>query len=136
MNPSSMSQRAVEGGNVPFTLNVDHERQFVYAVAIGPISLDDARRHLVNEGYFEGLAYKEFMDARGAGFLWTDDEMRQIVDVVRSMRKQSNFGPTAILVSDEAAFEILQRMKSMLGTLAEIEIFRDESEARAWLAAK
>jgi hypothetical protein len=121
---------------MPFTLDVDHERKLVVAVAIGPITLDDALRHLSNERYFEGLAYKEFMDARGAGFLWTREEVLQIVDVVRSMRKQSKFGPTAILVSDEAAFETLRYVQFVLGTLAEIEIFRDEREARSWLAAK
>jgi hypothetical protein len=121
---------------MPFTLNVDHERKLVVAVAIGPITLDDAMRHLANERYFEGLAYKEFVDARGAGFLWTPGEMLQIVEEVRSMRKESKFGPTAILVSSEAAFETLREMKSLVATLAEIEIFRDEQEARAWLEAK
>ena len=71
---------------MPFTLSVDHEQKLVVAVAIGPITLVDALSHLSNERHFEGLAYKEFIDARGAGFLWSHDEIQQIIEVVRGMR--------------------------------------------------
>jgi len=45
---------------MPIIMNVDHDRNEVDAIAIGPINYADIENHLLTERYFNGLAYKEF----------------------------------------------------------------------------
>jgi len=119
---------------MPIIMNVDHERKEVDAVAIGPISYADAVNHLGAERHFEGLAYREFVDARGAGFQWTPVEIRRIVAMIRSLGQESKLGPTAILVSTDVAFGMMRMLEVLLEDIAEVRPFRDEQEARDWLA--
>lgn len=121
---------------MPIILNVDHERKEVHAVAIGPISYSDVEDHLSTERHFGGLPYKEFVDARGAGISWTPAEIRQIVALLRSLGQQSKLGPTAVLVSNDAAFGVLRMLQTLVEDVCEVRPFRDEQEARIWLASQ
>lgn len=76
------------------------------------------------------------MDARGVGFLWTPDEIRQIAEMVRRLNRKSPFGPTGVLVSTDAAFGVMRTMETLIEDFVELKPFRDELEARAWLASK
>src|SRR5271169_3115743 len=98
---------------MPIILNVDHERKEVNCVAIGPISYADVDNHLSTERHFKGLAYKEFIDARGAGIAWTPDEIRQIVELLRSLAQESKLGPTAVLVSTDVAFGLIRKLEAL-----------------------
>jgi len=120
------------------TMTVDHERRQVDAVAAGPIRYAEIEHHLREERCFNGLAYKEFIDACGAtlSFVLHPAEIRQIVALVRSLAKESKFGPTAILVPNDFAFGIVHMMGILVEDVAEIRPFHDESEALAWLAAE
>jgi hypothetical protein len=135
-NQEAQGHVSLMGEIMPFILSVDHERKEVDTVAIGPITYADTVDHLLAERHFEELTYKEFVDARGAGFLWTRDEIREIVAMVRSMSHESKFGPTAILVSSDVAFGMMRMLEALLDDVAEIRPFHDEQEARAWLATK
>jgi hypothetical protein len=121
---------------MPIILNVDHERKEVHCVAVGPISFADVESHLASEKHFEGLAYKEFVDARGAGISFTPAEIRKIVDLLRGMARQSKLGPSAILVSGDLAYGILRMIEALVEDVCDIKPFRDEATARAWLAAQ
>jgi hypothetical protein len=71
---------------MPIIMKVDHERKEVDCVAVGPISYADVVNHLLMERNFKGLAYREFIDARGAGLLWTPEQARQIVGLHRAFQ--------------------------------------------------
>jgi len=117
---------------------VDHERNQIDAVAFGPINYAEVEKHLLEERGMEGLAYKEFVDARDAGLIFalSPAEIRQIVGLVRSLCQQSPFGPTAVLVLTDFAFGIMRAMEMLLEDVLEIRPFRDEKIARSWLASK
>ena len=121
---------------MPFTLNVNHEDKEVDAVAVEPITYADTVNHLLNERHFAGLAYKEFIDARGAVFLWTPEEIREIVATVRNLHEELHFGPTAVLVSTDVAFGTVRMLQLLIEDLTEVRPFRVEREARAWLSTK
>jgi hypothetical protein len=121
---------------MPIILNVDHERKEVNCVAIGPISLADVVNHLSTERHFKGLAYKEFIDARGAGISWTPEEIRQIVELLRRLGQESKLGPTALLVFTDVAFGVIRTLEALVEDVCEVKPFREEQEARAWLATK
>ena len=124
---------------MPITISaIDHDRQQMDVVAFGPIHYMDVERHLVEERNVGGITYKEFVDARDASLLFalSPAEIRQIVSLVRSLCKQSKFGPTAVVVSTDFAFGIMRAMEMLLEDVAEIRPFREERVARSWLASK
>jgi hypothetical protein len=49
---------------MPIIMNVDHDRNEVDAIAIGPINYADIENHLLTERYFNGLATKNFRRSR------------------------------------------------------------------------
>jgi hypothetical protein len=123
---------------MPITMSVNHERREIDAVAVGPISYAEIEHHLVEERCFNGLAYKEFIDARYAtpAFVLYASEIRKVVALIRSLSKESKVGPTAILVGSEFALGVVHMLEIFLEDAAELKAFRDEDEARAWLATK
>lgn len=72
---------------------IDHERTEVEAVAFGPIDYAEVEKHLLEERTLEGLAYKEFIDARGGrtcirpkpdrnpSDCWTDPESQSAIEI-------------------------------------------------------
>jgi hypothetical protein len=48
----------------------------------------------------------------------------------------STLGPTAVLVSDDVAFGVIRMLEVLVEDICEVRSFRDEQEARAWLAAQ
>lgn len=121
---------------MPIILNVDHEGHYVDSVAVGPIGYTDVESHLLTERYFKGLAYKEFIDARGAGISFTPAESRQIAELLRTLGRESKLGPTAVLVDTDAAFGAMRMLEVLVEDACEVKPFRNEQEARAWLAAQ
>jgi len=116
---------------------IDDEHNEVEAVAFGPINYAEVEKHLLEEHTVDGLAYKEFIDARDAElvFALSPNEMRHIVGLVRSLSQQSKFGPTAVLVSTDFAFGIMRAMEMLLSDITDVRPFRQENLARSWLAS-
>jgi hypothetical protein len=123
---------------MPITMSVDHEGRQIDAVAVGPISYADIEHHLLQERRANGLTYKEFIDARYAtpAFVLYASEIRKIVALVRDLSKELKLGPTAILVRSEFALGVVHMLEIFLEDAAELKAFRDEDEARAWLATR
>jgi hypothetical protein len=123
---------------MPITMKVDHERRQIDAVAVGRICFAEIEHHLVEERCFNGLAYKEFLDARYAtpAFVLYASEIRKIVALMRSLSKESKLGPTAILVGSDFALGVVHMLEIFLEDAAELKAFRNEDEARAWLASR
>jgi hypothetical protein len=117
--------------------DISRERREINALALGKIHYSEIEKHLVEERSLEGLAYKEFMDARDAflSFAGSPAEIRQIVALVRNLGRQQQFGPTAVLVSTDFAFGVMNAMECLVEDVADIKPFREEVLARSWLAA-
>ncbi len=90
----------------------------------------------MQERQWQGLSYPELVDARGAGIEFTPSEVREVVELLRQLGTESRLGPTAVLVSSDAAFGIIRMLEMLVEDVCEIKPFRDEPEARAWLATK
>jgi len=123
---------------VPIIMNVDHARKQVDTVALGRITYAEVEKHLLQERCFEGLAYKELIDARSAAlsFALYPSEIRNTVALIRSLSKEFKFGPTAIMVPNDYAVGIIHMLGFLVEDVAELRPFRDEQEARSWLAAQ
>lgn len=121
---------------MPIVFTVDHEHQLVHAIALGDVSYEGLRSHLMQERHWRGLSYPEIMDARGAGFSLTPSEVRQIVDLLRTLGTETHLGPTAILVSSDEAFGFFRMLEMLVEDCCEVKPFRDEAEALKWLTSK
>ena len=121
---------------MPIVFTVDHSRSEVHGVAVGSVSYADIERHLMQERHFGGLHYREFVDARGVGLTLTPDEIRRIVDLVRSASQEVAFGRTAVLVSSDYVFGMVRMLEMLMEDVCEVRPFRGEQEARDWLASE
>jgi hypothetical protein len=121
---------------VPIIIGVDHEGERVNAVAMGTVTFADIQSHLLAESHFGGLAFKELVDGRAASFVWTPEEVLEVVEIVRNLSLKTKFGPTAVLVSSDASFGMILMLELALEGIAEVRPFRSEQEARSWLAER
>jgi hypothetical protein len=121
---------------MPVIVAVDHDHREVNVVAIGPVTFEDALNQLKREARAGGLGYAKFVDARGAGVLITPEENFRIAEKMRAYSREVALGPVAFVVSSDAAYEAINVLAGLVETACEMNVFRDESEARAWLGAR
>jgi hypothetical protein len=124
------------GLSLPVIVTVDHTRREVSAVCVGPITLSDAMSHVEHETREGGLGYRKFVDTRGSGFQMSAEEARQVAEALRVQSRGNAIGPAAVVVSSDAIFEIVRTLGKLVEGFAEIRPFRDEKEARQWLASR
>ncbi len=122
--------------DMPIISKVDHESKEIHAVAVGPVTFADVEAHLLQEKNWGALSYREFIDGRGAGPIFTPAEVRQIVELLRKMSEGSPLGRTAVLVSSDYAFGVMRMLEMLIDDVLQLKPFRDEQEAREWLAEK
>jgi hypothetical protein len=121
---------------MPIIVNVDHEHAEVRAIAVGAVTFDDVRSHLLLERHFRGLAYKELIDARGAWISFDEGETRKIAELIQKDGRETALGPTAVVVSDDVAFGVVRMIEVLVEDVCQVKPFRDAEEARSWLAAQ
>jgi len=119
---------------MPIHFIVNRTTHQIDAVAIGPIRYADVEQHLSWERQEHGLSCPEFVDARQAEINFTPKEVRQIVELLRKLGRDTELGPTAVLVSTEVAFGVIRMLEVLLEDVCAIRPFRDEPAARKWLA--
>jgi hypothetical protein len=120
---------------MPILPKIDREKREIHAVAVGPIAYQDVEEHLRQEQQWGGLEYRELIDARGAGLAFSPEDLRKIVELLRIMGHDTKLGPTAVVVSTDYAFGLIEALEKLAAGVCEIRAFRDETDARAWLAS-
>ncbi len=121
---------------MPVIVSVDHDRREVNVVAIGPVTFADALQHVEHEVRHAGLAYRKFVDVRGAGVLVSREENVEIAERMRAHSRQVRLGPVAFVVSSDAASEAIHVLTELVENVCEMRVFRGEREARTWLSAR
>lgn len=118
---------------MPILSKIDHTRREIRAVAVGPVTFADVDQHLMRERHWDGLAYREFIDGRGAGLQLTPGDVRRTVEILRRLSMETKLGRTAILVSSDYAYGLMRMLEMLVEDVCEIRVFRDEHMAEAWL---
>jgi len=118
---------------MPIIVAVDHQHRLVNVVAVGPITLQDVFNQFEHESRGGGLSYPKFIDARGAGVLITPEENRLVAERMLEYNRRTQLGPMAFVVSSDAAAEAIGVLVRLIGDVVPVRVFREESEARAWL---
>ena len=119
---------------MPIITDVDHEYSQIHSTAIGLVTYDDVRDHLSLVRHAHGLSHPELIDARGATLVLTEDDVGQIAELLRNESQRTPLRRTAVLVDTDLAFGVLRELEVLVEGVCEVKPFRDEQEARAWLA--
>ena len=122
---------------MPIRFSYNSEAKILFTTAEGVISFEELQAHLNGEWLAQRVASREFVDASTASTNLTSEQAKKIVATVLQMAGQQEFGPTAIVTSDNVLFG----MASMVGILSELNdgpaigVFRSVSEGLNWLYA-
>ena len=114
----------------------DDARGELTVVAEGRIGFEAIRAHLARERDVGALGYRELIDARRAIAEVTAEEVRRVVDLVRTEAHRKVLGPTAIVVSTPVAFGMLRMLEQLVEDVALIRPFRSYAAAVEWLATQ
>jgi len=116
------------------TVTFDHVRRRLFVRAQGPITLGDVRKHLEEERATAGLAYPELIDASGFTPAFSAADVREVVEILRRLAKESQLGPTAIVVDTKFGFGMLRMLEMLVEDVCLVRPFYRRSEAEEWLA--
>jgi|SRR5579859_110271 len=120
---------------MPIAFSVDHEKQVVSTIASGPITFDEIREHVHRERDQGGIAYREFIDATQASAAFTSAQARTVVEIVRSLARKGDFGPTAVLVANDVTYGMIRMLQILLEDVADIGVYRahERQAAETWV---
>ena len=113
--------------------SVDVKQRFVTTVAEGMVSAADVREHLSSEQRESALPFRELIDARHAWIDFSPAEVRELVDLLRSLSIQHYLGPTAVVVSSPVAFGIMRMLESLVEDVCIVRVFDDFAQAESWV---
>lgn len=129
---SHVSTRVVPN-KIGIAHSVDLERREVRTLAEGTVTAAEVREHLLREQQDSALPYRELIDARHAGIAFSPAEIREIVDLLRSLSRDHRLGPTAIVVSSAIAYGVMRMLESLVEDVCVVRPFLDLAQAEAWL---
>jgi hypothetical protein len=123
---------------MPIRFQYDPVLRILFSTAEGLVSFRDIDIHLTEENQDRALAHRELVDASAATTNLTGEEVRAVVERLRSLMQKGPFGPTALVTSDNTLFG----MANMLAILSDLQggpsmgAFRTFDEALDWLVRK
>ena len=113
--------------------SVDMKQRLVTTVAEGMVSVADVREHLSSEQRDSALPFRELIDARHAWIDFSPAEVRELVDLLRSLSIQHYLGPTAVIVSSPVAFGVMRMLETLVKDVCVVRPFRDFAQAESWV---
>jgi hypothetical protein len=121
---------------VPITFTVDHARREVHAVASGRVTFAEIEEYLLEQRDAGVVTYRELFDGRAGEVEFAAADTPRIVDLMRKLTKEGPVGAKAVVAANGYTYGIARMIEMLAEEFCEMKIFRDEDEARNWLAAK
>jgi ABC-type transporter Mla MlaB component len=113
--------------------SVDVKLRLVTTVAEGAESVADVREHLSSEQRDSALPFRELIDARHAWIDFSPADVRDIVNLLRTLSLQHFLGPTAVVVSSPIAFGVMRMLETLVEDVCVVRPFRDFAQAENWV---
>jgi len=113
--------------------SVDLKQRLMTTVAEGTISAAEVRKHISSEQRDSALPFRELIDARRAWIDFSSAEVREIVDLLRSLSREHYLGPTAVVVSSPVAFGVMRMLETLVEDVCVVRPFRDFAQAESWV---
>ncbi|HVK11430.1 MAG TPA: hypothetical protein VM597_21855 [Gemmataceae bacterium] len=92
--------------------------------------------HLDRERADGVLGLPEFVDATRATAVFSADEVRRLLERLRTLRRNGEIGPAAVLVADDLSYGMLRMLEILTDGVCDVRPFRDRAAAESWLASK
>jgi hypothetical protein len=121
---------------VPITFTVDHARREVHTVASGRVTFGEIEGHVLKQRDAGVVAYRELFDGRAGEVEFAAADTPRIVELMRKLTNEGPIGAKAVVAPDGYTYGVARMIEMLAEEFCEIKIFRDEDEARNWLAAK
>jgi hypothetical protein len=121
---------------VPITFTVDHARREVHAVASGRVTFAEIEEYILEQRDAGIVAYRELFDGRAGEVEFAAADTPRIVELMRKLTNEGPIGAKAVVAPDGYTYGVARMIEMLAEEFCEIKIFRDEDEARNWLAAK
>jgi hypothetical protein len=128
-----VAMRVLRPPSATLSHTVDAERNEVTTIAEGTVTLEEVRAHLSREKSDFALPYRELIDARQAVVRLSSSELREIVELLRSLARSHRLGRTAVVVSTDVAYGIMRVFQTLVEDICEVQPFRDLTTADLWL---
>ena len=129
-------------------------RELTRLLGLTPKRAGQLRRLGLLRGDVAGYRFRELVSARAASALleggatvkiWNDlgarhdafdaADARSLIDTVRVIAREINFGPTAVIVADDTTYGMLRMLETLLEGVCDVRPFRDaeRNAAEQWL---
>ena len=119
---------------MPLSYHFDSARRRLFTRASGPVTFAEIREHLQAERVDRYLGSDEVIDGREATVAFSQQEVRQVVDLLRELGAREALGPTAVVVSSDVAYGVMRMVEALISDVCAVKPFRDMAEAERWLA--
>src|ERR1700678_767647 len=127
-----VSGKTLRPGNDGFSHTVDVESKKVTTIAEGTVTMPEVRAHLQRERRDLALPYRELIDARRATVNLSSAEVREIVELLRSLARSHHLGRTAVVVSSDVAYGIMRMLQVLVEDIWDVHPFLDLAAAEPW----
>ena len=120
---------------VPYDVRFDDEQKRMLVMAVDPLSLAEVIEMIDDQAARGAWHYSILHDARAITWVPTADEIRRIVDRIRTLSKTHGArGPIAFVADNKAVFG-MARMYELLGDRDRLRILvtQDFERAQQWL---
>lgn len=120
---------------MPISLSVDQSNRLIHAEAVGAITRGEIERHLFEERRVGGISYRELIDATRATAAFDAADARSLIDTIRGIVREIDFGPTAVIVADDMTYGMLRMLETLLEGVCDVRPFRDteRNAAERWV---
>jgi len=125
--------RTPRSNNLGLSRTVDVESKKVTTVAEGTVTMPEVRAHLQRERRDLALPYRELIDARRATVNLSSAEVREIVELLRSLSRSHRPGRTAVVVSSDVAYGMMRMLQVLVEDSCDVHPFLDLAAAEQWL---
>lgn len=114
---------------------LDARLKLIRSTFVGVITLVDLVAYVRSLAAEDLLQHPQLIDARKATLRLTEWEIREIADLMTSLRTMFGRAPVGFVAGNAASRRIVQRYREMGAGSTRFEVFEDMAAAEVWLAA-
>ena len=105
-------------------------------MASGRVTFAEIEGHVLRQRDAGVVAYRELFDGRAGEVEFAAADTPRIVELMRRLTNEGLIGAKAIVAPEGYTYGVARMIEMLAEDFCEMKIFRDEDEAREWLAAK
>jgi len=120
---------------MPITITVDEPRRRVHGRADGIVTHADVVDYLAERRARGLLEHAALVDLNGAETNLTADQIRDLTDLRRRLRRSHTLGPTAVVAQNDLLYGMMRMYQILMEDADQFLVARDEGEAERWLEA-